>query len=109
MQKKHYGVMLLTIVFVMLFSHCVFAERVLPEKTNAYEEHNPERGLSWLSNQSLIEKIVTTAKNAEKGDESLLTLVQNSIIIHSEKTYGYVNGFRTNMEETSSTLPKGID
>ena len=109
MLKKHHGILLAAIVFVMMFSLTSLAERVLPEKTNAYEDHNPQKGLTWLSDQTLAEKMVASAKNAYKGDESLFTLAKNSIIIHSQKTYGYVNGFRTNMAEGEAAYPAVID
>ncbi len=109
MIKKLISIMLITTMVLTMLPSLVMAERVLPEKTNAYSEHNPERGLAWLSNQSLVEKIVETSAGSYRGDENLLKLAKNSIIISTSRTYGYINGYRADVSDTKNVYPILID
>lgn len=103
MLKKQISIMLIAVFVLSLLPVNVFAERVLPEKTNAYTECDSQRGMRWLSDNTLVSKIVSVANQSNKSDDTIYSIAKKSLIIRTGKAYGYINGFRQNFSDTKQT------
>lgn len=86
-----------------------YGARILPEVTNAYTEYNPEKGFEWLKDDAEIRSIVSEAQSKGQEIDSIYDLAKSISVIHTGKDFGYINGYRIDMDTEISVNAENID